>query len=487
MDAKLGTLAAFFAAVSCAWPQSGGSSQPRTVPLIVPAGVPLRIYLTKRIAKRAGAPVQGKLLEPVYAFDREVIPAGAVVSGTVSQVDPVSRSQRARAIFAGDFTPLHIARIEFTSVRLPDGREMPLRTVESEGLGTVVPLHPVKKKSQAAPANSGGVLSAGKQQVKDQVNAQIDAVKSIPDIVRAPGKKERVEDFLLAKLPYHPQYLRNGTRFDAELANPLTFGSEAAPQGSLALLGSQPSAESLAHTRLITPLDSRNAKQGDPVAVELTAPLFSPDHKLVLPEGTRLDGTVVVARPARWFHRAGRLRFNFQQLTLPAEVAELKSTPAAAPRRAQQQLHVRTQATLKAAEGGKAPIKVDSEGGVQAKESKTRFIGTAVAVMLARRAGDFDAQRNSSGAVIGQNPNVGGRTIGGGFGFGLLGAAAAQSSRYVGAAFGYYGLMWTVFSTVIARGAEVRFAKNAVIDIGFNPRTPAAQGSSRRSRQASGK
>ena len=56
-------------------------------------------------------------------------------------------------------------------------------------------------------------------------------------------------------------------------------------------------------------------------------------------------------------------------------------------------------------------------------------------------------------------------------GFGLLGAIAAQSSRSVGTAFGYYGMAWSVYSTVVARGAEVQFGKNAVIDIGFNQRT----------------
>ena len=54
----------------------------------------------------------------------------------------------------------------------------------------------------------------------------------------------------------------------------------------------------------------------------------------------------------------------------------------------------------------------------------------------------------------------------------LLGAIAAQSSRSVGAAFGYYGLAWSLCSTVFARGAEVQFDKNAVIDIGFNQRAP---------------
>jgi len=35
---------------------------------------------------------------------------------------------------------------------------------------------------------------------------------------------------------------------------------------------------------------------------------------------------------------------------------------------------------------------------------------------------------------------------------------------------GYYGLAWSVFSTVVARGPEVHFEKNAVVDIGLNSR-----------------
>ena len=152
--------------------------------------------------------------------------------------------------------------------------------------------------------------------------------------------------------------------------------------------------------------------------------------------------------------------------------------PSQAPRAAEEKekrLEVRTLGTLSAAEGDKAPLKVDSEGGVQATESKTRFLGTAVALLIARAAGDNDPVRapsvsGSRGAVIGQRANVGGRTLGGGLGFGLLGTIAAQSSRNVGAALGYYGLAWSVFSTVVARGPEVQFDKNAVVDIGFNSR-----------------
>ena len=448
-----------------------GSQQPE-IPLVVPAGVPLRLYLTKRVPKRAGAPVEAKVLDPVYAFDHQVIPAGTVVLGTVSRLQPVSRAQRARAILSGDFTPLRTAPVEFTTLVMPDGRRVPLHTAESLGLNSLVPSRPPKKQSSTEPQNTG-VLGTGRQKVQDAVQGQIARVKSIPDLVRGPDKKEKVEDYLLAKLPYHPQYVHNRTRFDAELLDPLSFGSEPVATGSLALVGSQPQADSVVHARLITPLDSASSKQGEMVEAVLAEPMFSSDHRLVLPEGTHLEGTVVATKKARWFHRSGQLRFNFQEIGLPAEVSQLQAIARIATERpAQERLQIRTQANLQAAEStGKTPLKVDREGGVQAKESKTRFLAATAAVMIARRAGDNDPERNQSRQIIGQDPNVAGRTIGGGFGFGLLGTAIAQSSRYVGTAFGYYGMAWALYSALIARGAEVQFHKNTMVDIRFNTRS----------------
>src|SRR5450631_2633662 len=72
----------------------------------VPPGAPLRVYLTRRLPKRLGAPVEARVMEPVFAFDREVVPAGTVALGAVSRVRPASRWQRVRAILNGDFTPL---------------------------------------------------------------------------------------------------------------------------------------------------------------------------------------------------------------------------------------------------------------------------------------------------------------------------------------------------------------------------------------------
>jgi hypothetical protein len=436
------------------------------IALSVPSGAPLRLYLAKRISKRAGAPVEAKLLESVYAFDREVLPAGTVATGQVSRVQPVGKWQRARAIVNGDFTPLRQAQVEFNTLVLPDERKLTVHTVETVGLNSIY-TEPSKKKNQKAqPANqNGGILGTVKQTAKDRINGAINArTRGIADIVRGPNKKEKFIDFLWSKLPYHPQYVRRGTRFDATLRDPLPFGFAAVKQGDFTALGSQPLPDSVVHARLLTALDSSSAKLGQEVKAVVNAPLFSPDHKLVYPEGTLLTGTVVLAKRARSFHRPGQLRFNFQKIDLPPDVAQLRSTPPAP---------LTTKATLAAAEGsGTAPIKVDSEGGVQAKESKTRFIAPVISLMIASRAADNDAGHHHDAGAGGGEGNVSGQTLGGGSGFGMVGAAVAQSSRYVGMAFGYYGLAWSVYSSVIARGGEVQFDKNAVMDIKFGTRTP---------------
>src|SRR5260370_28484470 len=88
----------------------------RKAPLTVPAGTPLRLYLTKRIPRRLNAPVQAKMLAPLYAFDREVVPAGTDVFGTVTRFRAVPTEDRTRAMMSGDFTPLHLAEVRFTSI-----------------------------------------------------------------------------------------------------------------------------------------------------------------------------------------------------------------------------------------------------------------------------------------------------------------------------------------------------------------------------------
>ncbi len=455
-------------------PVSGSGKPPRTMPLIVPTGEPLRLYLIKRVPKRLNAPVEAKLLAPVYAFDRQVIPLGTTVFGHVSSVQPVSKQERARAVLGGDFTPLHIADVEFTSLLFPDGRKMTLTTLQDPGLNSIFSLHPPKKQNSSAQNNTGGVLGVGKQMVRSQIDQGVDTIKSIPGMVRSPDLKDQIYEYLISRLPYHPQYVRARTRFNAELRAPLDFGSEALPQNSMALLASQAAAGSIVHARLLTALNSRSSITGEKVEAVLEEPLFSDDHRLVLPEGTHLDGSVVVAKKAGWFHHSGRLRFNFQNVQLSPQVIALTSPPTSVTAPHPRELQFQTRAILSAAESSGAPFKVDGEGGVQATDSKTRFIAAAASVLVARGAGQGDPVRNPSHIVTGHGSNVGGNFLGGGMGFGLLGSIAAQSSPSVGLALGYYGMAWNLYSTLIARGKEVTFEKNAAVDIKFNTRAPTA-------------
>jgi hypothetical protein len=437
----------------------------QNIPLIVHSGVPLRLYLTRRLPKRVDEPVSAKLLEPLFAFDRPVAPAGSEVLGRVSRLKPVPKMKRATAILGGDFTPLHEAEVQFTTLVLPDGRRIELQTLESIGLNSIVPLHPPKPRKTAQNAN-GGILGTGKRQAQAQIDAMKDKARGVADMVRGPDKKERLEDFLLMKLPYHPQWVKKGTRFDAQLGQPLQFGAASVKNDSLRLLGTQPPPDSIAHVRLLTALDSGSAKQGDEVKAVLSQPLFSPGNQLILPEGTRLTGSLTVAHRARWFHRSGQLRFSFQRVELPEGITR----PVLNTEHLNIQPEVtKTQATLESAESsGKTPVKVDSEGGVKTTESKTRFIAPVISVLIANRSADNDAER-----VGRSESNVGGRTLGGVSGFGLLGAAAAQSSRTVGTVFGFYGMAWSVYANIIARGAEVEFDNNAAMEIRFGARAPA--------------
>lgn len=440
---------------------------PPDIALTVPAGTPLRVYLLKRIHKRQGTVINAKLLEPVYAFDREVLPSGAVLTGELARTAPAPRWDRTQAILGGDFTPLHDAYFQFHSVQMPDGRALPLSTLESAALNSIyIEQRPKKSKKPPktpSPNADTGILGTGKQAAREQINGQIDArTLGIASVVRGPDKKERFYDLLMSKLPYHPQYLRKGTRIDAELAADLAFGRANVAAGSLALLGTQPAPDSNVRARLLTPLDSLSTKKGEPVEAILAQPLFSPDRKLVLPEGTHVTGTVVLAKKAGWFHRPGQLRFNFQKIDLPPELAMLRTAPPPPA----------TPAILDGAEGsGKTPVKVDSEGSVKAEESKTRFVAPLIALVLANRAADADAGKNGA---AGQSPNVGGRTLGGISGFGSLGIMAAQSSRFVGMAFGYWGAAISIYNNIISKGGEVEFHKNAMIDIKFGGHAPPA-------------
>src|SRR5260221_5673853 len=73
----------------------------KPIPLTVEPGTPLRVYLTKRLPKRLDEPVRAKLLEPLFAFDREVAPAGSAVLGKMSDLESGSKMKRTIGTLSG--------------------------------------------------------------------------------------------------------------------------------------------------------------------------------------------------------------------------------------------------------------------------------------------------------------------------------------------------------------------------------------------------
>src|SRR5438046_1818019 len=66
-----------------------------TVRMSVPSGTPIKVALDSEVRIReVGQPIHGKTTEPVYAFDKLLIPVGTPVNGKVSAIDAVPRKVR---------------------------------------------------------------------------------------------------------------------------------------------------------------------------------------------------------------------------------------------------------------------------------------------------------------------------------------------------------------------------------------------------------
>lgn len=437
-----------------------GETVPAKTPvhLKAPAGLPLRLYITDRVRMRQNQPVRARLIDPIYSFDRLVAPSGVEVLGQVTELEPVARMVRAQAMLNGDFTPLNTALIRFHSLVLPDGRVLPLDTEASAGLPTIYSPQRPKPDRPAKAAGSGKVRRQAQDGPKDWIRGQARArSRGVADAVRQPNKRERLTDFLISKLPWHPQWYRRGTRFDAVLRTPLHFGYVTPNPEDLTEFGMQPAADSVGQVRLVSSLTSADAKAGDPVEGVLSAPLFSSQGRLVLPEGTRLTGKVRHVRRARWFRRGGQLRFTFDQIEALAITAAFTRVPVS----------TMTQ-VLHAEAATKSNVEIDGEGAAKVKESKKRLLGPVLALAVAmqpRHHAEHSGGRASA--------NYGGRSAGGFSGFGLVGTAVSRGSRTVGSVLGFYGLGWSVYRTLISRGEDVRFEKNASVEILFGARRPA--------------
>ena len=419
---------------------------PQSVALTVPKGTSLQVAIENEVRiKRVGQSVEGQVVEPVYAFDRLVVPVGSKIRGEVTRIEPVSGGQRTLAGLDGDFTPARKIEVRFTDLVLADGKHIPLHTSVLPGSGEVLKFVSAPDKETKKPLKD--VASEKTKEAKQQAKEQWDnAMKQL----KTPGRIHRLQRYAEAQLPVHHQYLPAGTMYFAELDDPLDFGSEPLTPQMATSLGGALSEGSVVHARLLTPLSSATAQKGQEVEAVLSRPLFEGD-RLILPQGSRLLGTVGQVQPARRLKKNGQLRIAFHQIVLPDGVEQ------------------KVQAALVGVQAGEdANVKLDSEGGAEATNSKSRYLATTVSLGLAALAGRGDP--DSRGANPAGNP--GGRMAGGLNGFKLVGlaAGAAVQSRIFGYVTGAYGAGMSVYRNFVARGHEVVFPKNTAMEIGIGTR-----------------
>ncbi|MGH7867425.1 MAG: hypothetical protein ACREP9_07270, partial [Candidatus Dormibacteraceae bacterium] len=327
-----------------------------TVPLMLEKGTSLSIALDQRVPIRSvGEPVEGVLLQPVYAFDRIVAPAGSKVLGHVIAVTDAPRKERAQAILQGNFSPLRTAKVEFDTLVEKDGRKIAIKTLVSPGTAQVVHL----ETAAADPGKRENVASKAIDSARQQIKAER---KQVMTEIKEPGRMHRLKELLVSELPYHHPCLPADTRFTADLETQVALSKAQVPSSELKSVGTAPPAGSVVEATLLTTISSATAHRGTPVEAIITRPVFSKDHQLIIPEGSKLEGAVMQAEPARrlHLHRNGVLRFAFDKI----------QTPQGAPQFIEGSL-----AGVVVDKNEK--LKLDSEGGAHSTTSKMDYAAPA--------------------------------------------------------------------------------------------------------------
>jgi hypothetical protein len=420
------------------------------VPLLVPPGTPLRVQVdSTSFPKRVGDVVHAKLTQPIYAFDKEVVPAGTPVTGRIVGFSEASRMQRFQSILGGHFGSFEKPEVKFDTL-LPAGEPpRPIATETAPSNGQIVEM-------RAGTAQKHGMIGSAVSKGKQEIQTQIKTAKSF---LKSEHKTEVLRDAALNFLPYQPARITNGSTFDAVLSTPQNFGSEQVPAGELLKLGQSTPEDGTTKANLVTGLDSAHTVAGSAVEATLTAPLFAPDHTLLLPEGTRLLGSTSVARPARHLHRNGQLRFSFLQVELPKEIADIQkrlSTDTAEKKETKIRAGITGLTTRKGSH-----VAVDDEGTPKIEESKARFLGPAISVALVAAA---NSQEQEHGRV--ENP-TGAQAGAGAIGLGLAGLIIGRYSHVGALALGSYGAARSVYSQFLGKGFDIQIPSNTLLLIQF--------------------
>ena len=242
-------------------------TKPEKENLVVEPGKDFRAALQKGVRlKKVGQPITAKLLEPVYAGETLAIPAGSTVKGHVSAISKAPMRKCVGRLLDGDFTPPKIAHVTFDQLVLSDGSVVPVHSDSTVGIGRV--------------ANSRYLPKAQRPGVRQKLKSAMAPLKE-------PNKLQRLGEAAVTSLPYHPEYIDQGTVFDSALLEPVSLLAEVPPTPVSTHIASD-----YLNLHLLTPISSNTSAAGAQIEAVVSQPYYQADHELLYPAGTRITGTV---------------------------------------------------------------------------------------------------------------------------------------------------------------------------------------------------
>jgi len=106
---------------------------------MIPKGTAVHVVLDREVRiQKVGQAVHGRVAEPVYAFDKLVVPIGTEVTGQITKLEGVSAGRHTLDVLNADFTPPRRVQIKFDALELSDGRHIPIQTNVTPSSGQVI-------------------------------------------------------------------------------------------------------------------------------------------------------------------------------------------------------------------------------------------------------------------------------------------------------------------------------------------------------------
>ena len=274
------------------------SAQPEQQVYVVPQGTVLRVQLKAPMKPgklKPGSEVEGELTHPLYVYDREVLPAGTHLHAVVGDVEHhkeagkpgfMAHLQTIRSLGLNRKMEYDV-QFQTAALQPPSGAALPVE-VGFIDAGDVVELHSKGDQLQVGGTTSGDYLKRAPGVGK------IDSIKN--------AKKK-------AKEYRHPE-LSLITEQPVSLALPL------APSAPLVSDVSSIPAGTHARLLLLDELSAADNKQGDIFHARVLEPIVE-DGKLLVPEGSVLQGHIGKVIPPRRLSRSASLYLAFDSVAPP--------------------------------------------------------------------------------------------------------------------------------------------------------------------------